>query len=82
MTFAYMHPIIFSRVIRKQRIRRAIQDARDICGKTNDMSKKECVIAWDVVEDLCKADRRLTEHEEHEEQREHWEEMLDKEFDL
>jgi hypothetical protein len=80
--FMCMQPFIFSRVdvaIRKQRLRRAIQDARRECEKNT----KECAVAWDFVDELCKADRKISERErEREQEREHWEEMSDKEFDV
>lgn len=81
-----LNPIVFSRrdnhVTRKQNIKRAIHHAQTLCSSFEDTL--ECKLAWGVVDELCAADRKMCAQEkaEQERQREHWEDMSDKEFDL
>jgi len=85
MISAMLKPCICSRVdiaLRKRRLKKAIHHARDLCFNFEDT--KECRVAWDTVEDLMKAERKIRERESSKELEEiqSWEIMSDKEYDV
>jgi hypothetical protein len=69
--------------LRRRRLKTAIHQAQNLCRNFEDTI--ECRLAWDVVDDLCKADRKIQQkkfHTEETREEENWETISDKEYDV
>jgi len=85
MISAMLKPCMCSRVdvaLRKRRLKKAIHQARNLCQNYEDT--KECRLAWETVEDLMKAERKIRERESSKELEEiqSWEIISHKEYEV
>lgn len=66
----------------KRRLKKAIQQARNLCQNYEDA--KECRIAWDLVDDLTKAERKMEERAARKdlEEIQNWEIISHKEYEV